>query len=161
MNDGAYPLTNSDPDPTSFEALTDDAGDYNGISITWSGEDVSGSCETSSFTAKIMCANASTQPDAIIDDVDVTDTCNPVAMMSAPAGCPISMQTERKQMGIVAYVVAAIMVLLAITCLICCCRMCFCSRKDDEDEKKEKVNKEEEGTEMTNNANNYDANVVN
>ena len=58
LNDGAYPLTSSDPDPTSYEALTDEAGDFNGINVKWSGENVSANCATSSFTATIMCADA-------------------------------------------------------------------------------------------------------
>ena len=146
-------MTSDEPKPSIITEIASE--ETQGIELTWENDTAQGSCEASSFTAIINCS----ENDAVIENVDTSDKCNPIVTMSDSTGCPIDVYKPNQAFSPAWYMLIAFVIIVALLCCVgCICKkLCCKGGEENEEEKKPKEQKEGEkdeekpGVEMTNN----------
>ena len=112
----------------------------------------------------VRCAEDSSGPstEAIIESIDVTDVCNPIATISHPAGCPIATNVSegfnRLELLLIGLVVLVPLILLI--CICCCCCGKSKAKKEQEKKAKEEEDKKKIGESGNHYATDYQANAM-
>ena len=131
-----------------------------GIELTWENDVAQQSCETSSFTARVNCS----ENDTAIENVDVSDKCNPIVTMSDSTGCPITVHKPSQGFSPAWYMIIAFVIIVALLCCVGCICKKLCCKGDEEEEQKpseEKKGEKELEKKETEMSNNYAQNSMN